>query len=95
MDDAGFASRFGGTSLERAGRAGLARNACVALGNSGDRRAAGPLAAAMRDPDPLVRAHAVWGLGRLGAAGRRLLAGSARGERDSGVLEEMRQAVRV
>jgi epoxyqueuosine reductase len=94
LDEAGFMDRFGGTALERAGRASLARNACVALGNSGDRRATGPLAAALRDADPVVRGHAAWGLGRLGTAGRRLLVASTRGERDAGVLEEIREAGR-
>jgi epoxyqueuosine reductase len=47
----------------------LRRNALVALGNVGDGadpRTALVLARALTDPDPLVRAHAVWAAARLG-----------------------------
>src|SRR5438034_8152820 len=52
----------------RAKRRGLLRNAAVALGNSENPDAVPPLAAALADPEPLVRAHAAWALGRLGGA---------------------------
>jgi epoxyqueuosine reductase len=56
-----------GRALARASRQRLARNAAVALGNSGDRRAIEPLARALSThPSPLVREHAAWALGRLG-----------------------------
>jgi epoxyqueuosine reductase len=67
LDEAGFEARFGGTPVARAGRAGMARNACIALGNRGGRGAAGALRRALRDPDPVVREHAAWALGRPGA----------------------------
>jgi len=35
------------------------------MGNSGDPRAVGPLIEALEIPDPLVREHLVWALGRL------------------------------
>lgn len=47
----------------------LRRNALVALGNVGDAddgRVLSALARAVTDPDPLLRLHAVWALGRLG-----------------------------
>ncbi len=47
----------------------LRRNALVALGNVGDgndQRVARALRAALADPDPLVRGHAVWAAVRLG-----------------------------
>ena len=45
---------------------GFLRNVAVALGNSGDRAAVPALIAALRDPEPLVRAHVAWALDRLG-----------------------------
>jgi len=47
------------------------RNAAVALGNQGDPEAVPALAAALEDPEPLVRAHAAWALGRLGGKAAR------------------------
>ena len=59
LDDAAFEARFGDTAVSRAGRAGLARNAAVVLGN---RRSPGDRAALERaartDADPLVRSQA-------------------------------------
>jgi epoxyqueuosine reductase len=73
LDRAEFDRLFAGMSVRRAGRAGLARNAAVVLGNSGDRRALSDLIAALRaDPSPLVRGHAAWALGRLGGGAARL-----------------------
>lgn len=56
-----------GTALRRASREQLARNVCVALGNSGDPGAIPALEHALEDRSPLVRAHAAWALGQLGA----------------------------
>jgi epoxyqueuosine reductase len=61
-----FRARYGHTPVGRAGWAGFLRNVCVALGNAGDRRAAPALADALRHPEPLVRGHAAWAIGRLG-----------------------------
>ncbi len=61
-----FARRFKGSPIKRAKLAGLARNAAIALGNSGDPAAIEPLRAALRHDSALVRLHAAWGLGRLG-----------------------------
>ncbi len=55
--------RFGASSMSRAKRRGLARNAAVALGNRRDPRTIPALEAARRDdPEPLVREHAAWAL---------------------------------
>jgi epoxyqueuosine reductase len=78
------------------GRAGFARNVCVAKGNglAGDKgpplEAVAVLAEALSDPEPLVRGHAAWALGQveLPAAGEALV-GAATSEVDSGVLEEL------
>ncbi|HEY1551335.1 MAG TPA: 4Fe-4S double cluster binding domain-containing protein, partial [Kofleriaceae bacterium] len=57
------------TALRRVPRRVLLRNVAVALGNTGSPDAIGPLTHLLRDGEPLVRAHAAWALGRLGAAG--------------------------
>ena len=41
------------------------RNVAVALGNSGNLSAVGPLIDALSDYEPLIRAHVVWALGEL------------------------------
>jgi len=66
LDEEAFRRRFRSTAVWRAGRAGLARNAAIALGNAGD---AGALPALRRardsDPDPVVRESAAWAISRL------------------------------
>ena len=60
-----------GTALRRTHRAQLARNAAIALGNSKDVRAVIPLARAVAaHTSGLVRGHAAWALGEIGAAAR-------------------------
>ncbi|MBI3797334.1 MAG: HEAT repeat domain-containing protein, partial [Deltaproteobacteria bacterium] len=56
----------------RTKRRGLLRNVAVALGNSGNPVAIPPLRAALSDPEPLVRSHAAWALGRFAEAEARL-----------------------
>ena len=61
-----FGRRFRGTAVWRTGRAGLARNAAIALGNAGDRSAVPALErAASADPDEVVRESASWALAVL------------------------------
>jgi epoxyqueuosine reductase len=83
------------SALRRIGREQLRRNAAVALGNSGDARAAGPLARVVRtDPSGLVRAHAAWALGRLGGVeARAALELAAREDGDADVREEAARAL--
>ena len=64
-----FDRRFGHTPLARPGRAGLLRNACIVLGNSGDARAVPALTEALADSEPLVRDAAAWALERLQGTG--------------------------
>jgi epoxyqueuosine reductase len=63
-----FRRRFAGRPLMRAKYRGMLRNACVALGNLGDTGAVPALEGALAHREPLVRGHAAWALGRLGAA---------------------------
>ncbi|WP_423222952.1 epoxyqueuosine reductase [Candidatus Amarolinea aalborgensis] len=65
LDAAALAARFRRSSLRRVGRRGLLRNVCVALGNWGDPAAAPALARRLADPEPLLRGHAAWALGRI------------------------------
>jgi epoxyqueuosine reductase len=61
-----------GSAIRRAGRAGFARNVCVALGNwlgaleAPPRDAVEVLERALLDEDPLVREHAAWALDASG-----------------------------
>lgn len=92
LDEAGFRERFRHTPLLRTKRRGLLRNVCVALGNAGEPSAIPALRRALEDPEPLVRGHAAWALGRLGGAGDALRARLAAGE-DTWVAEEIRLAL--
>jgi epoxyqueuosine reductase len=65
MEDAEFVRRFAGTAVMRAKREGLARNACVALGNVGGPGAQEALTVALNDVSPIVREHAAWALANL------------------------------
>ncbi|MBI5949405.1 MAG: tRNA epoxyqueuosine(34) reductase QueG [Chloroflexi bacterium] len=65
LDEATFAARFRGRSIMRAKRDGLVRNACVALGNTGNGDDLPALVAALGDASAIVRGHAAWGMGRL------------------------------
>jgi epoxyqueuosine reductase len=65
ITDAEFEERFGDTPLARPGRAGMARNACIVLGNHGDQSAIPPLNRALTDPDPIIHEAAAWALRRL------------------------------
>ena len=66
MTEEEFRERFRNSPIKRAKRVGLQRNACVALGNTGDPTAIPALSSALRDGEPLVRGHAAWALGKLG-----------------------------
>jgi epoxyqueuosine reductase len=58
-----------GSAMRRAKRAGFLRNVAVALGNWGSADAVPVLSASLDDPEPLVRGHAAWALGRIGSPG--------------------------
>jgi len=63
-----FNEKFAGTSLKRAGRESLIRNACVAAANLGRTDLNGLLQnLSENDSSPIVREHAAWALKRLGA----------------------------
>jgi epoxyqueuosine reductase len=65
----GFAARFAGTALLRAGREGLLRNAAVVARNVGADLAVPALRrSATEDASPVVREHAAWALEGLDPA---------------------------
>lgn len=59
--------RFNASPVRRAKRRGYLRNVAVALGNSGSPAALPALQAALDDPEPLVREHAVWAMKKIHA----------------------------
>lgn len=90
LDEDGFRERFRKSPVKRIKRRGLLRNVAVALGNSGDPRAVPELTAALGDPEPLIRAHAVWALGELlGNKAPALLDAHLAGEADPDVRAEI------
>jgi epoxyqueuosine reductase len=67
LDAEGFSRRFRNSAIKRAKRKGLLRNAAIALGNSGNPAAIPILGRVLEgEPEPLIRAHAAWAVGRLG-----------------------------
>ena len=86
-----FAAVFRGTAIKRVKLAGLLRNACVVAGNTGAQECVPSLQRLVMSigesvAAPMVRAHAVWALGRLGAATE--LMNARRYETDPIVLSE-------
>jgi len=87
LTPARFAEVFRRTPIKRVKLGGLLRNACVVAGNSGDGGLVPLLVQLAKAHEmPLVRAHAVWAVYRLGAGDQ--LSAAAAGERDPSVLAE-------
>jgi len=105
LDEPAFRELFATSPIRRAGRAGLARNVCVAMGNRAWPRYAAPLVRALaHEAEPLVRGHAAWALGRVTAvatdeslrpSATAALAEAARSDADAWVREEARLALGV
>lgn len=81
--------------VQRPQRAGLARNAAVVLGNTGDRRWVPLLTERLQEEmDAIVRGHIAWALGELaGPDARAALERQLTLEDDPGVLDELQQAL--
>lgn len=97
-----FNQRFKGSPVRRTKRRGLLRNAAVALGNTaaGQENSAGSEFVVIlgrllfEDPEPLVRGHAGWALGRIGGeAASNLLRQALSQEEDESVCWEIQQAL--
>lgn len=90
LNEARFDARFANSPIARIGRARLVRNACVAAGNWGDRRAAAVLTGLLKDDSNLVRGHAAWALHQIGGAdAARALAEARAHETDEAVRREL------
>jgi len=81
-----------GTAMRRATRSGLRRNAAVVLGNLRQQTAVPALTRALEEPDPVVRGHAAWALGRLDDT-REALGNALTREIDPRVVRELRSAL--
>jgi epoxyqueuosine reductase len=86
-----WTARYKGSPVKRAKYPGFLRNVAVALGNSADPSAVPALAAALEHAEPLVRGHAAWALGRLGAID--VLRGRRASEPDADVRAEIDAAL--
>jgi epoxyqueuosine reductase len=86
LTPARFAEVFRKTPIKRVKLAGLLRNACIVAGNSGDESLLEPLVRLATHELPLVRAHAVWAVRKLG--GEAALASARLAETDAAVLAE-------
>jgi epoxyqueuosine reductase len=97
LDAQGFNRKFKGSPVRRAKRRGYLRNVAVALGNSLKPEALPWLAAALQDdPEPLVRSHCAWAMGRIGtAAAHQALTAALESEPEPVVQEEIRQALQT
>ncbi|HUG16256.1 MAG TPA: tRNA epoxyqueuosine(34) reductase QueG [Thermomicrobiales bacterium] len=95
MTEEQFREAYSGTPVTRAKRSGMARNAAVALGNTGDPRAEPILIGMLLAHDlPLARGHAAAALTQLaGDEARRTLRAAWRAERDEYVRSEIHRAL--
>jgi epoxyqueuosine reductase len=95
LDDPAFRARFAGTPVKRTGRDRFVRNVLIAIGNSGDVALADEALRLLDDASPLVRAMAVWAIGRLLSpdAVARHAAERLEREDDPDVREEWRRAM--
>ena len=81
-----FAAVFKGTAIKRVKLTGLLRNACIVAANTGARESLDVLVRLASHASPVVRAHAVWAVRRLGAIEH--LDAALAEERDAAVLAE-------
>jgi epoxyqueuosine reductase len=89
-----FNQKFKNSPIQRAKRRGYLRNVAVALGNADDPAALSDLSHAMKDPEPLVRAHAAWALGQIGGeTARQILLLAQQTELDAEVRAEISRAI--
>jgi epoxyqueuosine reductase len=86
-----FAAVFKGTAIKRVKLAGLLRNACIVAANTGAVECLDSLVALAGHASPVVRAHAVWAVRRMG--GDEQLRGLQAVESDVSVLAEYSGAV--
>jgi epoxyqueuosine reductase len=90
-----FNQKFKNSPVQRARRRGYLRNVAVALGNAADPDTIPPLRQTLQEePEPLVRGHAAWALGRIGTpAAWQALEAAARQETDAAVRQEIQSSL--
>jgi epoxyqueuosine reductase len=90
-----FNRKFKGNPIKRAKRRGYLRNVAVALGNSNSAVSVPQLTKSLtEDPEPLVRGHAAWALGKIGGEQvKQALEKATLEEEDPFVVEEIRFAL--
>ena len=93
LDEGAFRARFRGAPILRAKRRGLLRSAAIALGNRPHPPAFAALAAALGDPEPVIRGAAAWALGRWIVAD--VMADEARGALEARIVVEADPDVRA
>lgn len=94
MGEAGFEQRFRDNQIGRRELNAIRRNAILAAGGSETDGLATRLEACLNDPDPMIRGHAAWSLGRLrGPAARPVLETALSGEWDPAVRREIQRAL--
>ncbi len=90
-----FRARYKRTPFSRPNREGLARNAAIVLGNSGDDQWVPALKTGLDDSSPLVRGASAWALGEiLNAQTRKILENRRAVETDDTVLSEIDRVLR-
>ena len=67
LDEADFTRQFANSPIRRIKRERLVRNSCVAAGNWGHPAAVPALCQLLGDSNELIRGHAAWALGQIGA----------------------------
>jgi Uncharacterized Fe-S protein len=94
MSQPEFSVAFKGSPMKRAKLRGLKRNAAVALGNVGSAEDVPSLIFALEDPEPLVRGHVTWALGKIGSPeALEALRARLSVESDVWVLQQLESAV--
>ena len=95
LDAEAFNLKFKGSPIQRPRRRGYLRNVAVAMGNLAGPELVPDLARVVfEEPEPLVRGHAAWALGRIGSArARQALSGALKSEPDGSVVQEIQTAL--
>lgn len=94
MSQEEYRAEFGGSAVTRAKLVGLKRNAAMVLGRDPTMEDLPLLVEALADPEPMVRRHVAWAIGRVGSdTARRALLDRLNVEPDLAVLEVLRTAL--
>ncbi len=94
LDEKQFRAEFRKTPLERPGRTGVLRTACIVLGNVGGRQHLPILRERLTDEEHLIRGAAAWAIGQLGGESNRSeLQSQLQTEDNEFVVQEIRDAL--